>query len=97
MLEIKAKVRDHVIFVDSLGRPHDALITGMGDPKWHAEMNREPWVNLIIISDDENRSDSYGRQTERFTSVSYKAGTQAHGQYWMYPGEEPNPIVEVHS
>lgn len=81
-MEREAKVGDHVIWVDSLGRQCNALVTTVWNPKL---------VNLVFVSLDENKKDQYGRQIEHATSCSYKAEYHAHGYYWMWPGDEPIP------
>lgn len=71
-----------VIFVDSYGRHRPALVTTCGDK------NRpDTWVNLVIVSDDEAKTDQYGRQIERFTSVVHRSAQSAPGMYWQRPDE----------
>lgn len=80
----KPELGRSVIFVDPKGKQHDALVTAV----WSDEM-----INLVYVSSDENRKDTFGRQTEHATSVHYKAGWQAHGNYFMFEGEEPLPYA----
>lgn len=75
-------VGQHVKWHDPVGVEHDALITAVWNPTL---------VNLVIVSKDDNRTDQYGRQIERQTSSSYKSMNQAHGFYWRFTGDEPNP------
>lgn len=84
----QANVGNPVIFVDAHGLQHNALVTAA----WS-----ESCVNLIYISPNEDRKDTYGRQTERQTSVVYKDRTPAYGNYFMFPGDEPNPLVQPES
>ena len=78
------KVGDHVIFDDSKGRPNNALVAAV----WSEEC-----INLVIVSPDERKQDDMGRQIERHhTSIPHKAEYLAHGNYFRWPDEEPNPI-----
>lgn len=77
------KVGDAVIYVDPVGGQHNALVTA-----WWSDT----CCNLVLTSGDEAKRDDYGRQIERQTSMNHKdVGGLAHGFYWMWPGEEPNP------
>lgn len=42
-------------------------------------------LNLVYVSPDASRSDSYGRQIERATSCSIWNTGGAHGNCWRYP------------
>ncbi len=72
------KAGDPVIFVDTRGNRHNALITA-------------PWselcVNLVYVSSDEKREDSWGRQTMKEGSVVHNQNQPAHGNYFIYPDE----------
>lgn len=76
----KPSVGDAVIFHDPKGNPHNALVTTV----WS-----ETLVNVVFVSDDENRQDSYGRQIERSTSLMHASVMNVHGNYWRYADEEP--------
>lgn len=54
-----------VIYFDSNSRPHHALITA----DWYK--GNFGAVNLIYVHDDPNRTDQYGQQIERPTSVAH--------------------------
>lgn len=47
----------------------------------------ETCCNLVWISGDEKRTDSYGRQLIRESSVVHKGSQPAHGNYWVWPDE----------
>lgn len=79
------KVGDPVIYHDPVGKPSNALITAV----WS-----DNCVNVVLVSDDENRTDSFGRQIERKTSLSHKSVMPVHGNYFRDQNEEPNPIVQ---
>ncbi len=81
-----------IVYVDSHGVKHDALVT-----TWHGvdyyraqAPTMEPGVNLAYVSQDTSRTDSYGRQIERQTSVCHKSVQPAHGNYWLWPEEVSN-------
>lgn len=45
----------------------------------------ENCINAVIITPDESKTDSYGRQTERYSSLTRKNPQQtAHGRYWQF-------------
>ena len=78
----KIEIGDHVIYVDSLGKENNALVQQVwGDPE------ENPCLNVIVISRDTNKEDSFGRQTEHFTSVVPRESQQAHGFYWKRSSE----------
>lgn len=80
----KAKLGQSVIYVDPVGNDHPALVTAV----WS-----ETCVNLVFVSGDPAREDTYGRQIERETSVTHASVQgQAHGRYWRYEGEPKNPV-----
>lgn len=74
-------VGDLVIWHESDGKALKALVTAV----WS-----QSCINVVIVSGDETKQDSYGRQIERRTSCSYKTQNAVHGFYWRYPDDEPN-------
>lgn len=82
----------HVVFVDPTGRAHDALVTAVHGSRC---------INLVYVLKDPTQYDMYGRKTNKqYTSVMHGSAQQAHGNYWLWPGEErtkmsvSNPITE---
>lgn len=73
------EIGDAVTFVDPTGKERPAIVTaiwrGMGGHAPHG-------VNVVYVSDDPARTDSYGRQVERSTSVCHQSVQPAHGNYW---------------
>ncbi len=70
------EVGDVVVFVDPFGKEYRALVTtvfGGGE---------RPSVNVVYVSSDEAKTDQYGRQVERSTSVVHEGSQPAHGMYW---------------
>lgn len=79
------KTGDHVIYHDTFGNEHNALVTsGWGDGSYN------PCINLLYVASDENKIDGYGRQIERESSVSHGSQTEAFGRYWRHINEKPN-------
>lgn len=85
MEEKQLHVGDHVIYVDPVARQHDALVTAVWSPTC---------INVVFVSGDKGKEDPYGRQIERQTSLCSRSNTSVHGQYFMLPGDTPNPIVQ---
>ena len=70
-----------VKYVDHEGVEHDALVTEVHGPE---EWNQEFYsVNLVYITKDASKRDSYGAQLERDTSVVHKDNQSALGNYWF--------------
>ena len=87
----QVSVGDLVIYRDAKGKDHQALVTTVfhGGQTWEEYCSlyqTVPMVNLIFVSSDESRTDGYGRQIERETSVQF-GGNQVPknlGRCWMY-------------
>jgi hypothetical protein len=75
---------DTVIFHDPIGTPHPALVTAVWGPTC---------INVVFVSGDDQKRDSYGRQIERATSIPHKDSTSVHGFYFRFEDEEPRPYV----
>lgn len=71
------KIGDSIIFVDENSHPHAALITII-----HGPADENPAINLVYVSGDETKSDPYGRQIERKTSVVHQSKQGANGMFW---------------
>lgn len=83
------EVGDHVIFTDEKSQDHAALVTASwGSP----ENGPRCAINLLYVSDDPSRTDQYGRQIVRPSSVCNGSMMGvAHGYYWRWPSEEKKP------
>ena len=80
-------IGDAVIFVDARGVEHTALVTCIfGDfehcDDTHGEHRTGPSLNVVFVSDDPAKYDTYGRQIERSTSVVHGSDQAAHGMFW---------------
>ena len=81
------KVGQHVVFVDALSVPHDAIVTGGPEQQgWNAEWGA-PWCNVVYVDPDPSRTDSYGRQVSRQTSLTHVTRQSAPGMYWCFAPE----------
>ena len=82
------EIGQHVLYVDALSKPRPAILTAVwrSTPEY-MKTRPIPGVNLVVISDDEAKTDSYGRQIERFTSVVHMANQASPGWYWCLPSE----------
>lgn len=90
------KVGDAVTYVDPKGRPQAAVLTAIWG-KTDDEANM-PCVNLAFVSHDESRTDSYGRQIERETSVIHRTRATVHGRYWKrLDDQEVIPVAPAQS
>jgi hypothetical protein len=72
------KIGDAVTFVDAHAVERPALVTHI----WGSMGGSQPGVNVVIIANDESKTDQYGRQLERHTSVVHQSAQPAHGWYW---------------
>ncbi len=76
-----AHVGESVVWHDSTGTSHSALVTAVWGPTC---------INVVFVSSDKAKDDTYGRQIERATSCTHKSIQQVHGFYWRFEDEEPN-------
>lgn len=72
------KIGDAVILVDEHGVEHKALVTNT----WGTSGQEFPGVNTVFVSSDESKTDPYGRQVDRKTSVVHQTNQSAPGMYW---------------
>lgn len=75
MQENKIKIGDSVTFIDSFRKENPALVTAVWSPNC---------INLVVVSNDSDKTDTYGRQIERYTSVNNKScqGEVIYGMVW---------------
>lgn len=80
------EIGSHVIYVDEFGKRHHALVTQKWGPPHDASKGvPAPSLNLVHVDGDTAKSDQYGRQISRPTSVVHKSNQNAHGRYWIEP------------
>lgn len=77
-------VGDVVVYHNPVAKAFNALITAV----WS-----KTYINVVIVSGDDTKTDSYGRQIERVTSLNHKSSMAVHGNYWRFEDETPNPIA----
>lgn len=73
------------IYTDPKGRDHAAVVTnGFGAD---GKISKSAAINVAYVSDDTSRTDTFGRQLERETSVQHQSIQTAAGRFWRYAGE----------
>jgi hypothetical protein len=78
MSEHTPKVGEVVVYTDEVGVEHDALVTAY----WAGD-RPDGALNLLYVTKDNSKTDSYGNQIERASSVSREnPNTTAHGRFW---------------
>ena len=79
-MQKELKVGQSVVFYDSLRIAHEALVT-----MWFSDT----CCNVVYVSKDEKKNDSYGYQLERYTSTGHKKfqGDTIFGNCWCWPDE----------
>lgn len=98
----KIRIGDAIVYHNEVGRGFSALVTAIHCAEecgedWAMTPNPEGHshpgvlVNVVFVSGDLSRTDSYGRQIERSSSVPH-AREGAHGFYWRFEDEKPNPV-----
>lgn len=99
------KIGDAVVFVDPVARLRPAIVTAVwwrrvygGDrpPEGEIDSSFSPGINVVIVSDDPAKEDSYGRQIERVTSIPHQTNQSAHGNYWRCTDDDA-PLTPVAS
>lgn len=76
-------IGDHVIYGDTLGVEHDALVTNVW-PQMSGD-GVEPGCNLLYLDKNPDQTDSWGRKIVRIGSCVHKSRQPAHGNYWRRP------------
>lgn len=77
-------VGDDVVYHNPVGKGFKALITAV----WS-----KTCINVVFVSGDDTKTDTYGRQIERATSLMHGGSMTVHGNYWRFEDETPNPVV----
>lgn len=93
-------IGDNVLWYDRHGRPRAALVQAIhgnatikrytyysNPPQYPTPVGKwvnPPSINVALISDNEDKTDSYGRQIEHETSVPHHQDQQARGYFWDF-------------
>lgn len=72
-------LREHSRYIDTI---EDEAKRAEVIAQWVGRPASVPSINLVYVSDDGTKTDPYGRQIERSTSVVHKSNQSAHGMYW---------------
>lgn len=75
---MKLEIGQLITFVDEHRRELPALVTYV----WPGMSGVADGCNVVIVSQDESRTDSCGRQIERKTSVPHQSSNPAPGYFW---------------
>jgi hypothetical protein len=92
-MEKKVNVGDCVTYVDENRVWFSALVTAVWGEITHGNLAdgtkvvNYPCINLVTISSDESRTDQYGRQIDRSTSIPYLKNQTAPGFCWFFNDE----------
>lgn len=98
-MERKYDHNSAIVYIDEYGVRHAAIVTAWwGAPGTGAEVygtpvhaytsvTGEPGCNLLFVVKAVDKTDPYGRQIERATSVVHRSKQPARGRYWMWPDE----------
>lgn len=76
-------VGDSVVFIDSTRQEHAALVTNV----FGAWQDGYSGCNVVYTSSDEAKTDPYGRQLERATSVCHVSVNPAKANCWRNADE----------
>ena len=79
-MERKLEIRSAVVYIDSRRNRHNALVTNVFGAAC---------CNVLFVVDDSLKTDNYGRQTERATSVVHLSQNEARANCWCWPDEVP--------
>jgi hypothetical protein len=77
------QVGQAVVFIDELRERHVALTTHV----WQS-LGGLPGCNVVYVVDDASKTDPYGRQIERRTSIVHHSVQPAGGMCWAWPDED---------
>lgn len=94
-MEREYLVGDHVIYVDEFGKRHNGIVTTWWDNYRNVRFGDSdstkgvdlPGCNLVFVTADPKKTDGYGSQIERPTSVVHRKNQAANGRYWIWPDE----------
>jgi hypothetical protein len=75
---VKLVIGQAVTYVDSHGVERPAIVTQV----WSGMSGGADGCNLVVVATDESKTDQYGRQLERYTSVAHQSSNPAPGNYW---------------
>ncbi len=91
---MEIKVGQSILYVDEKRQWHDALTTAVwGEPYEGPDGRYVPCVNVLYVDDDERKTDQYGRQIERRTSVPHHSSQTAPGFCWLVDEERDEAVA----
>lgn len=78
-MDSEVKVGDAVVYADPIRHEYNAVVTAV----WSKDC-----INVVFVSTDEDKTDSYGRQIERATSVTRHSESNCFGRSFRPVGSE---------
>ena len=87
-MERELKVGQSVMFMDEHRCLKPALVTAVHGELYYDDVGKLTWlpcINLIACSSNELKSDVYGRQVERHSSVQHRSANAHHEQVTGMP------------
>jgi hypothetical protein len=77
-----------VVYTDPKGQDHEAIVTNAYGTSIQGA------INVAFVSADTSRTDTFGRQIERETSVLHQTIQPTHGRFWRHVGEDKKTVSE---
>ena len=74
------KIGDVVTYIDAKREERPALVQTV----WATTDGSQPSLNVVVVSTDPKKEDTYGRQTEHETSVVHLSKQSAGGFCWKH-------------
>lgn len=79
----RLKIGEAVVYVDTFKQEHLALVTSV----FSGMSDTADGCNLVYVSGDSTKTDTYGRQLERACSVPHISSNPAQANCWKDLGE----------
>jgi hypothetical protein len=77
------EIGDVVTYIDSKRVNHNALVTAVWGEETYGELAKVyPSLNLVYVSKDKAKTDPFGRQIDRATSIVHRSVQPAGANCW---------------
>lgn len=102
-MERAVNVGDLVKYVDEKQKWFSALVTAVWGEITHANLVdgtkvvNYPCINIVFVCGDEARTDQYGRQIDRATSIAHVTNQTAPGFCWFFEEESDKARLQFAS
>lgn len=84
----KLEPGDLVVYVDALGRPHNALVTDIQGPVKFSPPETVPSVSIAHVDIHTKFSGHLGHKVQRYFAVAHSSRTSGPGHFWRMPEEK---------